>query len=221
MPTDQRIAPAFCVFNLTALVYAALVLGVFGPFKQYRGKGGMKMISSGRQLVCFFVFVTALAATGCEQKQAEPVNEEPKPEAAVKAEGAGVEAKANDGVQKAPAATENAAAVVYSIEAPDLSVKVGEKGAVKIDIKPIDGYKINEQYPWKVEMTSPENFGVENAKLGKDKWQLSKALASISVPIEAKTAGEGEVKAKVKFSICNEDKCELLKKDIVVKVAAK
>jgi hypothetical protein len=123
--------------------------------------------------------------------------------------------------EKAEPPKKEAAPQVYTLEAPDLAVKVGEKGDLTINVKPVAGYKINEQYPWKVEVAVPENLGVASTKMGKDKWSLGKDLASVVVPVEAKGAGDGVVTAKLKFSICNEDKCELLKKDVTVKVAAK
>ncbi len=157
-------------------------------------------------LVAGLLIVTA----GCEtpnsaEPAAEPVVEAPKAEAPI------------EGSKAAP--DEGAKADIYTLDAAAVTVAVGSKAEGAITITPASGYKINEMYPWSVDLKGGENLTVAES-LKKDAWSLSKEKASVTFPVEAKAAGEGELTASVKFSICNEEKCELFKKDVSIKVAA-
>lgn len=120
------------------------------------------------------------------------------------------------GEMPAPARTEN-----FTIATASPALAVGVAGEMAIDVKPNSGYKINKEFPWKAKMSSGDNFTVD-AEIGKDKWTLDEKGASLKTPVTAKAAGDGEVTAKVSFSVCNETACDVIRDhEVVVKVAAK
>lgn len=109
----------------------------------------------------------------------------------------------------------------YTINAGELELTVGEAGELAIEVKPAPGFKVNEEFPWKASLSPAENLAVD-AVASQDKWALSKESAALKLPITAKAAGEGQIKASLNFSVCDESACEVIRdKEVVIKVAAK
>ncbi len=166
-------------------------------------------------LIALVALGLAACESGAGQTKAQPT--EPTPAtAAAPAEKPGAATAAKESPKAPPAVAEN-----YTIagNAPELAV--GTAGELSIDVKPKPGYKINLEFPWKAKMDGGDNFTVD-AEAGKDSWTLDKASALLKAPVTAKAAGDGTVTAKVSFSVCNDNACDVIRdREVVVKVAAK
>ncbi|MGM0577542.1 MAG: hypothetical protein ACQEXJ_17590 [Myxococcota bacterium] len=105
------------------------------------------------------------------------------------------------------------------IEVPDLDS--GAKGAAVVTIVAGEGFKWNDEYPAKLTF----EVAPEHVALGKKKFQqtggdfdTSEEQASVSVPLEAKSAGEETVTGKAKFSVCNDTTCLIETADVELAV---
>jgi hypothetical protein len=174
------------------------------------------------ELRTFLIALAVLGLAACEsgagQTKAQPTEPTPVGTSAptAKAGGGDVKAPAAPATPKAPAVAEN-----YTIAGAAPALTVGTAGELTIDVKPKPGYKINLEFPWKAKIVGGDNFTVE-PQVGKDKWTLDKASASLKTPVTAKAAGDGTVTAKVSFSVCNDNACDVIRdREVAVKVAAK
>ena len=124
----------------------------------------------------------------------------PKPTSAVKKE-ASVSPKPSS-VKSNPIETR------YAIKHP----KISNGDPVKIQIRPLGEYKINEEYPASL------NFTPQSSKEPKSAEEKTKtaALLSFEVPKITKSQGAApsEVKAVIDFSVCNKELCELIEKEL-------
>ncbi len=160
----------------------------------------------------------ALFAVGCESgekaKADAPTQTDTKPGAVV---GKKTDAK------KAPAkaAPKKMGSDAYSVSAKDLSLELGKDGELAIEIKASPGFKINEEFPWKAKFAKFEGIATPEMA-SKDKWNLTKQVAALKLPVKAEKACDGKLKATLNFSICNDERCEIIRdKEVEVTVAAK
>ena len=104
---------------------------------------------------------------------------------------------------EAPEPLVKSAAKKYSVEIPEtLGVEP------HFSVKPASGFKINLEYPWKVEFKKATNAELERKLVKRDDGiTLDEARARIDVPVSE--SGENvEVEAIASFSVCNENVCK-------------
>lgn len=176
----------------------------------------MNKIKTG--LVALAILALAACESGAGQTKAETTEPTPNAASATAEKKAAAEAGAKkEEAKKAPARKDGN----FTIKTSSGDLVAGTAGEFGIDVKPKPGYKINKDFPWKAKIVAGDNFTVD-AEVGKDKWTLDDKGASLKAPITAKAAGDGEVKAKVSFSVCNDTACDVIRDhEVVVKVAAK
>ena len=153
------------------------------------------------------VLIGALALTACDSKQKTAETPPPTAEEA--------------GGEKA-AAPSGAAGKPFSVQADAASVTVGADGKASLSIKPGAGFKVNEEYPWKATFADAKGVELTNKEFAKDTWKLSPKGADLEIPLKASEAGEHTLTAKLNFSVCNDEKCEVVRDhEVTMKVAAK
>ncbi|MEL6178042.1 MAG: hypothetical protein AAFS10_03770 [Myxococcota bacterium] len=148
----------------------------------------------------------ALTAMGCDSKNKTAETTPPTPEAA------SAQAKATSDPGGKP----------FAVQADAASVSVGTDGKANLSIKPAAGFKVNEDYPWKATFADAKGVTLTQKEFAKDTWKLSPKGAELEIPLKASEAGEHTLTAKVNFSVCNDEKCEVVRDhEVNLKVAAK
>jgi hypothetical protein len=146
----------------------------------------------------------ALGLCGCDTNR--PTETKPAVEAVVQGD--------------APAADEPAGNFEVSLADPDL--KVGTAGTLTVQVVPKGGFKVNKEFPWRAALTGGAGVQVPSEELGSDKWKLSEKAGSLEVPVTVTETGDREVKGKLNFSVCNDDRCDVIRDhEVSWKVAAK
>lgn len=82
-------------------------------------------------------------------------------------------------------------------------VKTGHTTHARLFIVAKAGWKVNEKFPFKVEITGPDGVSVEKTVLKKsDAKVMNEHKAVFKIPYKATADGAHTLKAKVKLSVC-------------------
>lgn len=101
-----------------------------------------------------------------------------------------------------------------SVEAPAQS-EIGKSTTARVKLEPRSGYKINKDYPIKLEVTPPGGLDVERkTQRGPDAVRLDPQQALFEVAFTPKEAGRKEVKAVLGFSVCTPKACVIKKESL-------
>jgi hypothetical protein len=101
-----------------------------------------------------------------------------------------------------------AAASNYKLNVSAAPAKVSAKGSATISVEPTDGFKMNLEYPTKVNLKAPDGVTLEKVKLtAKDAAKLDKTGAVFNVAFTATEAGKKTVTGEIKFAVCTDDEC--------------
>lgn len=144
------------------------------------------------------VLLGVLGLAGCERGDRVAVVEAPS------------EVEASEG------ATRRAKSAMYSAKVEQDSVAVGQPSEVVLAIEPGNDLKINLDFPWKIEMQEKEGVVFTSSAFGKSDFSLQEERATIPVVMNLAKAGEHEVEAVADFSVCNDDRCEILRGENLV-----
>jgi hypothetical protein len=99
------------------------------------------------------------------------------------------------------------------------SYGAGKPGAVTVTLTPKSGWKVNLDFPTKLEVTAPADVTLASAKLKKDDAaSFGEKGAVFRVLFTPSAAGVKEFKGKFKFVICNDDSCDPSTEDLSWKV---
>ncbi len=135
--------------------------------------------------------------------------------------------KLPDGVKAPPPVTAGAGPV---IDKPTYVVKVavagsyaaGKPGTVDVTLTPKTGWKVNQDFPTKLEITAPEGVTLASTKLKKeDAASFNEKGAAFRVAFTPASAGTKAFTAKFKFVICNDDSCDPSTEQLSWQVAVK
>lgn len=109
----------------------------------------------------------------------------------------------------------------YTVQASKTTGAIGEPILAGFEIKPAQGWKINEEYPWKFEVIDAQGVSVTPPLLEKSDMTLSSGLAKIPFHAVAATPGTHEIKSTGRLSICSADACHnFLHQEIVFTIEA-
>lgn len=102
------------------------------------------------------------------------------------------------------------------------SVAVGTDAMVSITLIPKTGWKINEEFPTKLQVVAPAGTSVKSASLSaKDAKSFSKKSAEFQVKFSATTAGVKKFSGKMRFAMCTDATCDPKKADLAWTLVAK
>lgn len=141
-------------------------------------------------------------AVGCERS-------EPAPEAqAIEV------ATGSDGAAARPSSTA-AKKSQYTVRLETTEVTVGKPTPVELVVLPGRDLKINLDFPWKFEFQPGEAVAFENTTVSRDAMTLDDERARVPVTVEARQAGPITIEAVGSFSVCNDDRCDILRDEPV------
>ncbi len=112
----------------------------------------------------------------------------------------------------------------YSFTIEPAAIIVGEETAVLVTVNPADGYKWNDEYPARFQVS-----GVKGLTIGKNEFKAKKKdivtkgkKAAFTIPVTAARAGPFSLTLEGGFSVCNETSCKIFrKKTIDLKIEAR
>ncbi len=99
----------------------------------------------------------------------------------------------------------------YTVKATAGELTQGAPGALTLTIHPKPGFKINQEYPWKLTVTGDAVIEPSAAELPRDKWTLNDKSGAVEVPVQVKAAGAGKATGSVTFSVCNDSACDVIR----------
>lgn len=101
-----------------------------------------------------------------------------------------------------------------TLDAPDRLAR-GAEGTVRVSVVPKQGWKMNKEFPTKLEVQAPA--GVEVVKAEQrvaDAESFQEAGATFAVKFKAGEAGAKAFQAKFKFAVCTDATCDPKKQDL-------
>lgn len=99
----------------------------------------------------------------------------------------------------------------YTTEIDGATVVVDENNQVKLQVFPGPDLNINDEFPWMIEFDDVEGLEFEQSDLRWDDMELTDDKATIPISVTAEDIGEYTVEAKADLSVCNEDRCDILR----------
>jgi len=128
-------------------------------------------------------------------EESAPAAEAPKAEKAAPAPAA---AAAEQATPEGPSVDDTTFVLALSRKSPE---------ALELRLEGRGGYHVNQDYPFKVELSGSEGVTLPKASFGKDDAaEFSEERARLEVPVEV-AEGAQEVTAKVRFAVCTEETC--------------
>lgn len=97
---------------------------------------------------------------------------------------------------------------------------VGEWAEVVIELLPLNGYKVNEEYPIKFVFSEQESVSLESPVLKKEQGQVSAKEAQLKGRVQVKAPGQVKLGGTLSFSVCTEERCLIEKRNLVLEVPA-
>jgi len=121
----------------------------------------------------------------------------------------------------AQAAPPDGKSFAVSVEAPP-TAEVGKAARARVRLEPGTGYKINKEYPIKLEVTPAGGVDVERKTLRKgDAVRLDAEQALFEVTFTARDAGKKDMKAVLGFSVCTPKACVVKKEPLAFSTDAR
>ncbi len=110
----------------------------------------------------------------------------------------------------------------FVIKVEDATVAAGKEGTFTVSINAKDGFKVNDEYPHKLNLDAPP-AGVElpKQKLKKGDGAFEGKSFVFKIPVKATSAGSHTVAGTVKFSVCNANQCQIKDAGIKAKISVK
>jgi len=118
------------------------------------------------------------------------------------------------------AADTEAAAHAYSLSSTkELKLKVGESGAVHVEVVPNAGDHVSPEAPVSLSAAAQPVFDLPKLKLSRaDAKSTAAQGVEFSLPVVGKEKGRAELKAQLSFYICVATLCAHQKREIAVPV---
>jgi len=147
-----------------------------------------------RRLVCLAFGLVALSATGCEESATA------KPDGPEK-----IGASTGKTTTKAAAKVDDAHYVV-ELEAAG-PYKAGEPAVAKVVLVPKGIYKVNDEYPMKLKLSSIEGVKYDKTTLVKSDFDYSPKKGSFNIPFTPANVGETKLAGTMSMSVCSDENC--------------
>lgn len=154
--------------------------------------------------------LSCAVAAGC--KREERGGGEPAGSASGGSAGVGATGGAKQGgAEKGGAAAKKGAEPSYELTVkPPPQKAVGAKVAAEVKLVPKGPYKVNMEYPLRLEVEGPKSSKPGKLVMGsKDAAEMSKKKVLLEPTFELTSAGEHRFRAELRFSVCTKKQCEL------------
>lgn len=95
----------------------------------------------------------------------------------------------------------------FTVSVSNAKAKVGEKGTITVTVKASGGFKCNPKYPHKIKDISGSNVDAPSKVSG----AVNGKSISYSIPATPTAAGSHAVTGEIRFSVCNDQECQMKK----------
>jgi len=103
----------------------------------------------------------------------------------------------------------------FVISHPTLSMSTDALGRLELRVTPRGGFKNNTEYPWLLTLSPPESLGVDRQQWDVSTMErLTEEEALFQIPVSAREAGQYEVDGHLRFSVCNDVRCDTPQADV-------
>ncbi len=110
----------------------------------------------------------------------------------------------------------------YQVVVHSKEGKAGEKTSAQVSLLAKGKFKFNKAYPTKVTLSAQNDAVAWNqAVLKKKDAKIDDAGAQFEAGYTQGKAGKAPVEAEVRFSVCNEQTCEMVKEKVSWELSAK
>ena len=92
--------------------------------------------------------------------------------------------------------------------------RVGAPGKVEVVLDAKPPYKINEKYPFKLKLEETAGLKFDTRTVAKDRVRVEGKRATMTVPLTPQSAGQAQVAGQFSFSVCNDERCLLERRDL-------
>jgi hypothetical protein len=101
-----------------------------------------------------------------------------------------------------------------TLDAPE-RLASGAEGTVRVTVVPSKGWKMNKEFPTKLEVQAPAGVQVTKAEQRvPDAERFDEGGATFAVKFKASEAGAKSFQAKFKFAVCTDATCDPKKQDL-------
>lgn len=98
----------------------------------------------------------------------------------------------------------------YTLNHPSVSLTTGEQGQLQLRVVPSPGFKNNLLYPWRLELTAGDQVEVVTTEFSREMaTTFTEEEAVFDIPVSSPSEGQHEVGAHLRFSVCNDSRCDL------------
>ena len=104
----------------------------------------------------------------------------------------------------------------FTVFHPALSMGTDAPGRLELRVTPRGDFKVNTEYPWLLTINTPDSLTV-----GQRQWdvssmeRLTEDEALLAIPVSASAAGQYEVEGHLRFSVCNDARCDTPQANVV------
>jgi hypothetical protein len=103
----------------------------------------------------------------------------------------------------------------YTVIQPEVALPRGESGRLELRIVPHSGFKINLEYPWRLTLEASDALTPEAAEWTADAAQhFTEEEVVFEIPVAAGEPGQGRVDGHLRFSVCNDARCDTPREDV-------
>jgi hypothetical protein len=96
--------------------------------------------------------------------------------------------------------------------------KVGQPGVVEVVLIPKNGFKCNENYPYKIKLNDAAGVSFPQPVVRKEGMSVSPQRGVMRVPFVPSAAGDARIAGKFSFSVCTSDQCLIDSRDLAITV---
>ena len=111
---------------------------------------------------------------------------------------------------------ESTAGSNYTVFNPALSMGTDAPGRLELRVTPRGGFKVNTEYPWLMTISPPDSLTVEQREWDVSTMErLTEDEALMAIPVSARAAGQYQVDGHLRFSVCNDVRCDTPQASVV------
>ena len=95
-------------------------------------------------------------------------------------------------------------------------IEAGSKTDVTLELRAGEGLKVNEEYPnWSLEFSPPKGVELASPTFEAEAFSLGRKAARVETTLQASKPGSSRLDAVANFSVCNDDRCHILRDEPV------
>ncbi len=97
---------------------------------------------------------------------------------------------------------------------------VGKAGEAQVVLVAKNGFKVNDQYPFKLTLSDAAGLELPRKVVTRDAMALEKHKGVMKVAFTPKSAGAHTLSGRFSFSVCTDERCLIEKRDLAVQITA-